>query len=144
MAIRAQSDQILFAVVAQMAPHLEVMYLQVRPIPAAWHRHPHAAGSPVATNGRPRARAVFGLAWEEPDSWCCARAFKNPLSLSSWQHLYEPANGQNQSVWIAFLQIGSGQEIRANHLETISTGFVGTQHQARGFEGCSITAQWLS
>jgi len=35
MAIRAQSDQILFAVVAQMATRLDVMYLQVRPTPTA-------------------------------------------------------------------------------------------------------------
>jgi hypothetical protein len=34
MAIRAQSDQILFSVVAQMAPRLDVMYLQVRPTSA--------------------------------------------------------------------------------------------------------------
>jgi hypothetical protein len=59
---------------------------------------------------------------------------KNLLSLSSWQHLYKSANGQNQSVWIAFLQIGSSQEIRADHLETITAGFVGTQHQAGRFE----------
>jgi hypothetical protein len=59
---------------------------------------------------------------------------KNLVSLSSWQHLYEPANGQNQSVWIAFLQIGSSQEIRANHLETVTPGLVGTQHQAGRFE----------
>jgi hypothetical protein len=35
MAIRAQSDQILFAVVAQMAPRLNVMDLQVGSTPAA-------------------------------------------------------------------------------------------------------------
>jgi hypothetical protein len=35
MAIRAQSDQILFAVVAQMAPRFDVMYLQVTPTPTA-------------------------------------------------------------------------------------------------------------
>jgi hypothetical protein len=59
---------------------------------------------------------------------------KNLFSLSSWQHLYESANGQTQSVWIAFLQIGSSQEIRANHLETITPGLVGTEHQAGRFE----------
>jgi hypothetical protein len=35
MAIRAQSDQILSSVVAQMAPCLDVMYLQVRPTSTA-------------------------------------------------------------------------------------------------------------
>jgi hypothetical protein len=69
---------------------------------------------------------------------------KNLLSLSSWQHLYEPANGQNQSVWIAFPQIGSSQEVRANHLETITPGLVGTQHQAcRTFESLPLPARHL-
>jgi hypothetical protein len=35
MAIRPQANQILFAVVAQMAPRLDVMNLQVRPTPTA-------------------------------------------------------------------------------------------------------------
>ena len=83
---------------------------------------------------RARTRVVFGLAWEQLDSWCCARALKNLLCLFSWQHLYEAANGQNQSVWIAFLQIGSSQEIRTDHFETITPGLVRTEHQAGRFE----------
>ena len=83
MTIRAQSIQILFAVVAPngSSPQCDGLASRIdsRSFGIATH---HAAGSPLATTGRPRARAVFGLAWEEPDSWCCARALKNLLSLS--------------------------------------------------------------
>jgi hypothetical protein len=44
------------------------------------------------------------------------------------------AGERPEPEWIAFLQIGSSQEIPANHLETITPGLVGTQHQAGRFE----------
>ena len=46
-----------------------------------------------------------------------------------------PSDGERpEPSWIDFLQIGSGQEIRANHLETITKGLVRTEHQAGRFE----------
>jgi len=66
---------------------------------------------------------------------------KNLLALSSWQHLYEPTNGQNQSVWIAFLQIVTSQEVRTDHFETITPGLVGTEHQAGRFREPALTGR---
>jgi hypothetical protein len=62
MAIRAQSNQILFAVVAQMAPRLNVMDLQVdsRSVGIANH---HAAGSPGPATDRDQKRDVLSCDW---------------------------------------------------------------------------------
>jgi hypothetical protein len=62
MAIRAQSDQILFAVVARIAPRLDVMDLQVdsRSVGIANH---YAAGSPGAATDRAQKGDVLSCDW---------------------------------------------------------------------------------
>ena len=40
MVVCTHSNQILFGVVAQMAPRLDVMDLQVGSVPQLWHRQP--------------------------------------------------------------------------------------------------------
>jgi len=62
MAIRAQSNQILFAVGAQMAPRLNVMDLQVDSRSVAIANH-HAAGSPGAATDRAQKRDVLSYDW---------------------------------------------------------------------------------
>ena len=82
MAIDAECDQIMFTVVTQVAPRLDVMYLQVRPTPTALASPTHhAAGPLVATIDRVRPQGVVGLAWEEHDSWHCFGTPKNLFFL---------------------------------------------------------------
>ena len=64
MAIRAESDQILFAVVAQMAPRLNVMDLQVGSTPTALASPPIAPQDLLSQRpievGRDSFSALFG------------------------------------------------------------------------------------
>jgi len=39
-----------------------------------------------------------------------------------------------QHVWISVVQIGSGQEVCADHLQTVAADLISPEHQGCGFE----------
>jgi|SRR6516162_10134964 len=79
MAIRAQGNQIVFAVVAQMASCLDVMYLQVRPTPTA-------LASPTFTPQDLLAQRPIGLGHESQLGLSCRSILLDaPLSESGEQ-----------------------------------------------------------
>ena len=55
------------------------------------------------------------------------------LTLFAGQELKQPGDRGQEHVGLSAVEVGSRQEIRADHLQTIAAGFVRTQHQ-----GCRL------
>jgi len=53
------------------------------------------------------------------------------FSLFARKKIEEPQGRQQEHTTIAILKVGSRQEIRAYHLQTIAAGSIRTQHQGR-------------
>ena len=53
------------------------------------------------------------------------------MSLLSGQEFEEPRHREQQHIRIPVVQVGAGQEIRADHFQTVSSGAVASQHQSR-------------
>lgn len=71
---------------------------------------------------------------------------KNLLPLPGRKHAHQSMNSQEQRFLMVILQIGASQEIGADHLETVATGFVGTKHCASNGEqkpSDSINKSWV-
>jgi len=55
------------------------------------------------------------------------------LPLFAGQELEKPCDRGQKHIGLSAIEVGSRQEIRADHLQTIAAGFVRTQHQ-----GCRL------
>jgi hypothetical protein len=65
----------------------------------------------------------------EIDSRCFPTMFNERSTLLLRKETEEPRQRIQQYVWFPTIEICHSQEIRANHLEALAPGFIGSQHQ---------------